>query len=80
MCKYLVRNRRLVLGMMSALFVATAFNTGGCTITIDEDLVNQVTDWLSSLEPDGFVAPYPPPEGGEYYGGDDCHTGEPWHG
>lgn len=40
MCRYLVKNSRVAAGIMSALFAATAFNTGGCTITVDEDLVN----------------------------------------
>jgi hypothetical protein len=79
MCRYLVKNRRLIVGVVSALFVATAFNTGGCTITVDEDLVNQVTDWLSSLEPDGFSIPGPPGSGDDH-GGADAHCGDPWHG
>lgn len=57
----LTRNRRLVAGIASALFIATAFNTGGCTVTVDENTMNQLLDWLDNLDTSGWGSPGPDP-------------------
>ena len=51
MFKLFVRNRRAVAAAMSAMLIASVFTPGGCTITVDEGLVQQLADWASEYEP-----------------------------
>lgn len=51
MWKIIARKKRLLTACLSVLCFATAFTQNGCTITIDEDLVNQLVDWAESYQP-----------------------------
>lgn len=45
------RRNKVVAAAMSALLVATAFTgPGSCTITVEEDLLNQLLGWIESFE------------------------------
>ena len=56
MFKLLRKKGKLVAAMMSAAFVATAFTgPGGCTVTLDEDLFQEVLGYLEDFSGSGFV-------------------------
>ena len=56
MIKQFRKKSRLVATVMSAAFVATAFTgPGGCTVTFDEDLLQQVLDWAVDQGGSGYV-------------------------
>ena len=78
MFKQFRKKSKLVATVMSAAFVATAFTSpGGCTVTLDEELFQQVLGWAEDLAGSGYVEAEwgygpggPGPQGGPgQYGG-----------
>ncbi|MBN2559447.1 MAG: hypothetical protein JXQ75_00765 [Phycisphaerae bacterium] len=50
MFKLFTKKRKIITAAMSAMFVATAFTApGGCTITLDEELLQQVLGWVEGF-------------------------------
>jgi hypothetical protein len=51
MFKRLAKRNKVLTATMSVLMIGTAFTTpGGCTVTVDEQMVQQVFDWLDYVE------------------------------
>jgi hypothetical protein len=77
MFKRFCRRNKVVAAAMSALLVATAFTgPGSCTITVDEDLLNQLLGWVESFDQQ-FDSGY---ESGYGYGADVSEPGQPDEG
>lgn len=56
MSKQFRKKSKLVAAMMSAAFVATAFTgPGGCTVTFDEGLFQDVLGYLEDYVGSGYV-------------------------
>jgi hypothetical protein len=55
--------RKIVGAVISAALMATAFQPGGCTLTVDQDTVNQVMDWLDNLDTSSGGSTNPAPIG-----------------
>jgi hypothetical protein len=53
MWKACAMKRKIFGAMISAALVATAFNPAGCTVTVDQNTMNQVVDWLNTLDTSG---------------------------
>jgi hypothetical protein len=65
-----VNVRKRIAGVaIAAALVATAFNPGSCTITVDENLVNQVSSWLDNLDTSGMSMPGHDSSMGRWHGG-----------
>jgi hypothetical protein len=76
MYRYFLRKRRLVTGAVAAVLTASAFEAGGCTINVDENLLRLIQGIAGDIAngPDGAHRPPwgPPPCGFECdEGGDD---------
>ena len=50
MFKLIARKKKLMAIAMAGMLAATAFNPTGCTITIDEQLIQDVLDQVSNLD------------------------------
>ena len=61
MWKTSARKRKIFGAIISAALVATAFNQSGCTVTVDQNTVNQVVDWLGNLDFSGSAMINPGP-------------------
>jgi hypothetical protein len=57
MRKTIAMKRKIVEAVLSAALIATAFNPGSCTVTVDENLINEVTTWLDNFELPGMDMP-----------------------
>jgi hypothetical protein len=49
--------RKIVGAVISAALIATAFSPGSCTISVNEDLLSQLTSWLDGLDASGTGLP-----------------------
>ncbi len=55
MLKNFAKRKKVVAAAMSTMLVATAFSApGGCNVTIDEDLLQQVFGFVQGFDHQGF--------------------------
>ena len=54
MIKLFARKRKTLTAVMSAAFVATAFQPGSCTVNLDEELLGQVLGLIGDLQGPGL--------------------------
>lgn len=50
----LVKRRRLLSGAISAVLVASAYQAGGCTINVDENLLQQLQGLVGNVQVSGL--------------------------
>ncbi len=66
----LARKTKVLAAALSVALTATAFSPAGCTVTLDEDFLNQVLNWVDQWESQLQVGPGP-----GWDDGDDCEDG-----
>ena len=53
MWKACAMKKKMVGAVIAATLVATAFQSGGCSITVDQATVDQFMNWLNNLDVSG---------------------------